>query len=75
MKKENRERALQFMEAYLGLCKTFRCSIEGHVDPQDCEHESDGVEVFAWDPKNDADTFITDDRKLLTQRIGTDDLF
>jgi len=73
MKKEDRERALQFMEAYLGLCRTFRCSIEDHVDSQDCEHQADGVRVFVWSPTDDADTFIEGDRKLLTERIQADE--
>ena len=65
MKKKDRERALEFMEAYLDLCKTFRCSIE--------EYRTDGVEVYAWALVDDADTFAANDRKLLTKRIEADE--
>ena len=73
MKKEDRERALKFMEAYLDLCRTFRCSIEEYVHPQDCDHQADGVEVCVWALVDDADTFAANDRKLLTQRIEADE--
>ena len=69
MKKEDRKRALEFMEAYLDLCRTFRCSIEEHVDPRDCDHQADGVEVHAWVLVDDADAFFANDHKLLAERI------
>ena len=66
MKKEDRKRALEFMEAYLGLCRTFRCPIEAYG-------LVDGVEVHAWIPVDDADAFLANDRKLLTRRIEADE--
>ena len=66
MKKENRKRALKFMESYLDLCRTFRCSIEAYG-------LADGVEVYAWIPVDDADAFFANDHKLLTGRIEADE--
>lgn len=73
MKKELRDLATQFMEAYLALCKTFRCSIEDYVHPQDVDGQADGVEVYVWGPRDDGEKFIEKDRQVLTARIeGTE---
>lgn len=71
MKKELRDRATQFMEAYLDLCKTYQCSIEPRVE--EVEGMGDGVEVFVWPPGSPSELWLKVDRAVLTKRIAEDE--
>lgn len=71
MKKELRDRATQFMEAYLGLCKTYQCSIEPRAE--EVEGIEDGIEVFVWPPGSPSELWLGVERATLTERIAEDE--